>query len=134
GRAAIDLTQFELTTLVVFEWFARIGVEIAVVEVGLGGRLDATNVIEPLVAGITSIGRDHEAFLGRDLAGIAREKAGVAKPGVPLVVGPVAPELEAVIASVARETGAPLVAVDRESTLDDGPDGLTYRGSGVVWD
>jgi dihydrofolate synthase / folylpolyglutamate synthase len=134
GRAAIDLTQFELTTLVVFEWFAQIGVEIAVVEVGLGGRLDATNVIEPLVAGITSIGRDHEAFLGRDLAGIAREKAGVAKPGVPLVVGPVAPDIEAVIAAVAREVGAPLVAIRHASTLDAGPDGLTYRGPGVAWD
>jgi dihydrofolate synthase/folylpolyglutamate synthase len=134
GSAAIELTQFELTTLVVFEWFGRIGVEIAIVEVGLGGRLDATNVIEPLVAGITSIGRDHEAFLGDDLAGIAREKAGVAKPGVPLVVGPVAPEIEAVIATVARDVGAPLVSVCRESTLDTRPDGLAYRGPGVAWD
>jgi dihydrofolate synthase/folylpolyglutamate synthase len=133
-RARIELTQFEFTTLVAFEWFARIGVELAVVEVGLGGRLDATNVIEPLVAGITSIGRDHEAFLGSDLAGIAREKAGVAKPGVPLVVGPVAAGIEAVVAVVARDVGAPLVAVQRESTLEVRPDGLAYRGPGVGWD
>jgi dihydrofolate synthase / folylpolyglutamate synthase len=132
--AAIELTHFEFATLLAFEWFARIGVEVGVVEVGLGGRLDATNVLAPLVTGITSIGHDHEDFLGRDLLGIAREKAGIAKAGVPLVVGPVAPDVEGAIADVARAAGAPLVAVERESGLDPGPGGLAYRGPGVAWD
>jgi dihydrofolate synthase/folylpolyglutamate synthase len=132
--ARLELTHFELATLLAYEWFARIGVEVAVVEVGLGGRLDATNVLVPIVAGITSIGHDHEEFLGHELASIAREKAGIAKRGVPLVVGPVARDVEATIASVARAAGATVVSVERESTLDVGAGGLAYRGPGVAWD
>ena len=76
---------FEITTAIAFADFAVRGVEIAVIEVGLGGRLDATNVIEPLVCGVTRIALEHTEYLGSDLKGIAREKAGIAKPGVPFL-------------------------------------------------
>jgi dihydrofolate synthase/folylpolyglutamate synthase len=133
--AAIELTHFEFSTLLAFEWFARIGVDVAIVEVGLGGRLDATNLVAPLVTAITSIGRDHEEFLGSDLAGIAREKAGIAKPGVPLVVGPVAPELGAVIRAQAASVGAPIVSAIHDATLVETSDGLAYSGpGGIAWD
>ncbi len=80
-----DASFFEITTAIALADFAARGVDIAVVEVGLGGRLDATNVIEPLAAGVTRIALDHAEYLGRDLAGIAREKTGIAKPGVPFL-------------------------------------------------
>jgi len=132
--ARIELTHFEFATLLAFEWFARIGVAVAVIEVGLGGRLDATNVLAPLVTGITSIGRDHEEFLGSDIPGIAREKAGIARAGVPLVVGRVPTDASAAIGAVAADAGAPLVDVVRETTLDDTPDGLAFRGLGISWE
>jgi dihydrofolate synthase/folylpolyglutamate synthase len=133
-RAGIALTHFELATLIGFEWLARIGVEVAVVEVGLGGRLDATNTCAPIATAITSIGRDHEEFLGHELAGIAREKAGIAKPGVPLVVGAVAPEIESVIATAAADVGAPLVSAVRDAVLEPAGATLLFRGPGVEWD
>ena len=80
-------------------------VEMAVVEVGLGGRLDATNVITPMAAVITSIDFDHQDLLGETLESIAREKAGVIKPGIPVIVGPVAPGARAVIEATCREAG-----------------------------
>ena len=80
-------TFFEVTTAVAFELFRRASVEVAVCEVGLGGRLDATNVLSPMVTAITSIGLDHQQYLGTTLAEIAAEKAGIIKPGVPVVVG-----------------------------------------------
>ena len=85
-------TFFEVTTAVAFELFRRAGVDTAVMEVGLGGRLDATNVIEPVATAITSIAYDHQQYLGSTLAEIAREKAGIIKPRVPVVVGEVEPE------------------------------------------
>ena len=133
AAADITLTHFEFATLLAFEWFARIGVEIAIVEVGLGGRLDATNVLVPMASVITSIGRDHEEFLGHDLAAIAREKAGIVKAGVPLVLGPVAPEVEVAINAVARGVRAPVVATAREARLEPCGAGFTFRGPGVVW-
>src|SRR5881628_3518432 len=84
GAAGIALTHFEFATLIAFEWFARLGIDVGVIEVGLGGRLDATNLVEPAVTAITSIALDHEAWLGHDLAAIAAEKAGILKAGVPL--------------------------------------------------
>ena len=83
----IGLTFFEILTVMAFVHFARVGVEVAVVEVGLGGRLDATNVIDPLAAAITTIGRDHTEWLGDSLAQIALEKGGIIKPGRPVVLG-----------------------------------------------
>ena len=82
------LTTFEITTALAFLYFAREKVDAAVVEVGLGGRLDATNVVHPLVSVITSLSLDHTHLLGHTLAEIAREKAGIIKPGVPVVIAP----------------------------------------------
>ena len=102
-------TFFECATAIAFELFRRAGVEMAVVEVGLGGRLDATNVITPMAAVITTIDFDHQDLLGETLESIAREKAGVIKPGIPVIVGPVAPGARAVIEATCREVGARMV-------------------------
>jgi dihydrofolate synthase / folylpolyglutamate synthase len=90
-------TFFEATTALAFADFAARGVEIAVVEVGLGGRLDSTNVVRPLVSGVTKIARDHMKYLGDSLELIACEKAGIAKPGVPFVIGETDPALVQVL-------------------------------------
>ncbi|MCL2303859.1 MAG: bifunctional folylpolyglutamate synthase/dihydrofolate synthase [Planctomycetaceae bacterium] len=102
------LTYFELTTLFAFEYFARQNVEIAVVEVGLGGRLDSTNVCLPAVSIITSISYDHVELLGPTLADIAREKAGIIKPGVPVVSGVRDQEPANAIRTIAASRGVPL--------------------------
>jgi dihydrofolate synthase/folylpolyglutamate synthase len=130
--ADLRLTHFEFATLLAFEWFARIGVEVAVVEVGLGGRLDATNVIVPVATAITSIAYDHEEFLGSDLASIAREKAGIVKPGIPLALGPVPPEADAVIGAQAAAAGAPVARVGRDAVLDEARGALAFTGPGGV--
>ena len=97
-------TFFEATTAIAFADFAARGVEIAVIEVGLGGRLDSTNVIRPLVSGVTKIARDHMKYLGDSLEQIACEKAGIAKPGVPFVIGETDPALVEVLRREARRT------------------------------
>lgn len=125
-RAAIEDTGasfFEATTAVAFADFAARGAEVAVVEVGLGGRLDATNVIDPLVAGVTFVSREHTEYLGESLEGIAREKAGIAKAGRALVVGETEPALLAAMVEVATAAGATVVPVPPE-TRYDGPLGL----------
>jgi dihydrofolate synthase/folylpolyglutamate synthase len=99
-------TFFEATTALAFADFAARGVEIAVVEVGLGGRLDSTNVVHPLVSAVTKIERDHMKYLGDSLELIACEKAGIAKPGVPFVVGEKDPNLVEVLRREARRTVA----------------------------
>jgi dihydrofolate synthase / folylpolyglutamate synthase len=104
-------TFFECSTAIAFELFQRADVDIAVVEVGLGGRLDATNVITPIAAAIASIDFDHQELLGTSLDVIAREKAGVIKPGIPVVVGEMAPEAAAVIEETCRERGATFIDV-----------------------
>src|SRR5688572_1041386 len=96
-------TFFEATTALAFADFAARGVEIAVVEVGLGGRLDSTNVVRPLVSGVTKIARDHMKYLGDTLELIACEKAGIAKPGVPFVIGETDPGLVDVLRREARK-------------------------------
>lgn len=108
------ITAFELMTTLAFASFAERGVEFAVVEVGLGGRLDATNVIAPCVSAITSISYDHMAILGNTLAQIAREKAGIIKSGVPVVSSPQHDEAMRVIEKVAQEKNAPLTVVSPE--------------------
>jgi dihydrofolate synthase/folylpolyglutamate synthase len=113
-RPTIDATAasfFEATTAVAFADFASRGADVAVIEVGLGGRLDATNVIDPLVAGVTFVGREHTDYLGSSLDGIAREKAGIAKAGRPLVVGETEPALLAAITDTATAAGATVVPV-----------------------
>lgn len=108
-RHSIRATFFELTTLFALDHFARVGVDVAVVEVGLGGRLDATNVVEPVVSAITSIGLDHTDLLGNSLREIAFEKGGIIKPGRPIVLGPAAQQLG--LEEIAEQRGAPLVLV-----------------------
>lgn len=105
-------TYYETLLALAFVYFAQKRVDIAVVEVGLGGRLDGTNVITPLVAAITSIGYDHTDVLGGTLEAIAHEKAGIAKRGVPLVVAAVAQEAATAIARAVSEAGARLVNVN----------------------
>lgn len=99
-------TFFEATTAIAFADFAARGVEIAVVEVGLGGRLDSTNVLRPVVSGVTKIERDHMKYLGDTLELIAGEKAGIAKPGVPFVIGETDPALVEILRREARRAVA----------------------------
>ncbi|HEX6161737.1 MAG TPA: folylpolyglutamate synthase/dihydrofolate synthase family protein [Vicinamibacterales bacterium] len=110
-------TFFEVSTAIAFEIFKRESVDVAVVEVGLGGRFDATNVLTPTITAITSIAFDHERHLGHTLPEIAFEKAGIAKRGVPLIVGRLPAEAASRIAQVAREVEAPLL--DAHATPTD---------------
>ena len=128
---------FEATTAAAFLAFARTPAEACVIEVGLGGRLDATNVVTPVVCGIAQVGIDHQAFLGDRLVEIAGEKAGIAKRGVPLVCLAQAPEATARIAEVAAEAGAPLWLEGRdwevETTLEPGIAGAyQQRNAGLA--
>lgn len=108
GTLAAPPTFFECCTAAAFELFREHRVELAVIEVGLGGRLDATNVLTPMVSAITSIALDHQEQLGDSIESIAWEKAGIVKPAVPLVSGRVPAQADAVIARVCAERGAPL--------------------------
>lgn len=101
----INPSFFELTMAMAFDYFAKQEVDIAVVEVGLGGRLDSTNIITPLLSVITNIGFDHTEFLGNTLADIAREKAGIIKPNVPCVIGETDPETAPVFIEAAKRNG-----------------------------
>jgi dihydrofolate synthase / folylpolyglutamate synthase len=115
----IEPSFFEVTAAVAFLAFARAPADAAVIEVGLGGRLDATNVIEhPLACGIAALGIDHQQFLGKSLVEIAGEKAGIAKSGVPLIVLAQAPEAEEAIQKVADERGAPVLLEGRDWAID----------------
>ena len=104
-------TFFEITTVLALAWFQRRDVEVVVLETGLGGRLDATNVVIPAVSIITPIDMDHQQWLGDSLAAIAIEKAGIIKPGVPVVTGPQADEARVVIVQIAMRRGAELSLV-----------------------
>ena len=109
----LDASFFEATTAIAFADLAARGADIAVVEVGLGGRLDATNVLTPVVSIVTKIAREHTDYLGHDLKGIAREKAGIAKPRVPFVTGEPDAEIRAELLREAERRGAaPIIAVD----------------------
>jgi dihydrofolate synthase / folylpolyglutamate synthase len=108
------LTTFEISTALAFLFFAEEGADAVVAEVGLGGRLDATNVVTPFVSVITSLSYDHTHLLGNTLAEIAREKAGIIKPGIPAVSAPQEGEALGVILDVCRERNAPLALVGRD--------------------
>lgn len=117
---------FEVTTAAAFLAFVRTPADACVIEVGLGGRLDATNVIKrPAVTGIAQLGIDHERFLGSSAEGIAGEKAGIAKPGVPLVTMSYEPASTARVEAVAAEAGAPVKAFGRDWRLE--ADGAAFR-------
>ena len=107
------LSFFEMTVGLAFDYFAREKVDIAVIEVGMGGRLDSTNVITPLLSVITNIGLDHTQFLGNTLEKIAGEKAGIIKEGVPVVIGETQPETKPVFERVAAERHAPITFADQ---------------------
>ncbi|WP_223649701.1 bifunctional folylpolyglutamate synthase/dihydrofolate synthase [Hymenobacter psoromatis] len=110
--ATIEPSFFEMCVALAFDYFAHEQVDVAVVEVGLGGRLDSTNIITPLVSLITNISYDHQALLGNTLPEIAGEKAGIIKPGVPVVVSQTQPEVAAVFEAKARQEGSPLLFAD----------------------
>ena len=111
-------TFFEATTAIAFAHFAARQVDIAVIEVGLGGRLDSTNVITPLVSVITHIALDHQKYLGDTLESIAREKAAIAKPGVPLIIG----EPDPVLAEVIRQAASRMPRAKSCRLTPSGPD------------
>jgi len=120
------LTTFEIATVLALAHFAQEEIDIAVVEVGLGGRLDATNIVEPLVAAITSISYDHTQVLGNSLQDIAREKAGIIKRGAQVVSAPQRSEAMEVIREVCSERGATLRVVGQDWTWD--PHGFDLHG------
>ncbi len=108
---------FELTTAMAFKYFAEQKVDVAVIEVGLGGRLDCTNIIRPEVSIITNISFDHIAFLGNTLEKIAGEKAGIIKAGVPVVIGETQPETEPVFRGKAQEVGTDIYFADQTNEI-----------------
>lgn len=115
---SLQLSFFEMSVGLAFHAFAEAEVDVAVVEVGMGGRLDSTNVVHPIVTGVTTIDLDHQAFLGTTRAAIAREKAGIFKPHVPAVVGQKDHETQSVFESIAKDVQAPLIwAEDHPNTL-----------------
>ena len=109
GELEASPTFFECATAAAFRLFASSGADIATVEVGLGGRLDATNVLEPVVCAITTVDFDHQAQLGTTIEAIAAEKAGIIKSGVPVVIGRLSAEAEVVVAAEAQRMGSPLI-------------------------
>ncbi|MCB9555945.1 MAG: bifunctional folylpolyglutamate synthase/dihydrofolate synthase [Deltaproteobacteria bacterium] len=126
-----ELSFFDVATATAFAYFAEKAVDVAVVEVGLGGRLDSTNLVNAAVSAITSISLDHCAVLGGTIEQIAAEKAGIIRRSVPVVCTTQAPEVTAVIASRCRELSAPLIsAVERTRVLDD--QRVCYRSARCV--
>ena len=109
---------FEITVALAFQYFAERAVDWSVIEVGLGGRLDSTNVVTPVLSVITNIGLDHTQFLGDTLELIAGEKAGIIKPGVPVVVGETQTETLPVFERIAAENDSPLIVADRDFPLE----------------
>jgi dihydrofolate synthase/folylpolyglutamate synthase len=133
GRGTVLPTFFEVTTAMAFTCFAEEGVDMAVVETGMGGRLDSTNVITPLVSVITNIDLEHTEFLGTTLPEIAAEKAGIVKQGVPVVTGAVQPDVVAVLEAEAGRRSAPLYRMPIDFRADRISDGqpLTFSYHGI---
>ena len=129
----LEPSFFELTTVMAFEWFARNEVDLAVVEVGLGGRLDSTNIIMPVLSIITNISFDHIAQLGDTLEKIASEKAGIIKPGVPVVVGKAEGDVARVFMKKAEEEGAPLSFASEHKWFDAEHLGNLMKYAGTPW-
>lgn len=132
---------FEMTVALAFDYFAREKVDIAVVEVGLGGRLDSTNIISPLLSVITNIGLDHTDLLGDTLPKIATEKAGIIKKGVPVVVSQFQPEVSQVFTDKAQETNSELIFAEQQYKVEkiDYSDifqsiSINHKGIGTKWD
>lgn len=133
-NADIEPSFFELTMVMAFDYFARQGVDVAVVEVGMGGRLDSTNIITPVLSVITNISKDHTQFLGNTLPLIAAEKSGIIKPGVPVVIGEAEGEVRRVFAGAARMAQAPIRFAQDSMWYTDAihaNDGITYLNT--IW-
>lgn len=126
------LTYFEFLIAAAFLHFAEEKVDVGVIEVGMGGRLDATNVVQPLVSAIVTVGLDHMDHLGPDHASIAGEKAGILKPAVPVVLGPLPHDAMAVVRSVAVERGAPISVFGEDFHASGTAGSFDYRGGGRV--
>jgi dihydrofolate synthase/folylpolyglutamate synthase len=132
-----DLTFFEASTLLAFELFKRAGIEVAVIETGMGGRLDATNIISPVVSVITRLGMDHTEYLGPDLLSIAGEKLGIVKKNVPVVMAkPQQQEITALANEICSKSGSRLVIADSEeissAAFESGQRCFSYRGTGYM--
>ena len=124
------ITYFEITTIAAFKAFAETPGDILLLETGMGGRYDATNVVaRPALTAITPISHDHADFLGTDLAGIAGEKAGIIKPGVPVVIGPQDPVALDVLEKTAEKLGSKSYIYDREWSCRRGDDDWEYRNA-----
>jgi dihydrofolate synthase/folylpolyglutamate synthase len=129
------ITFFEFTTAMAFLYFAESGVDLAVIETGLGGRFDATNVIEPLVSIVTGVDYDHQQYLGETLAAIAAEKAGIIKPGVPALTAADREEALEVLEAVCRDRGSALYRFGRDFSVEgDAPESFAYRGMRNRWE
>ncbi len=133
ARTGTPLAFFEVVTVMAFDAFARAQVDVAVLEVGLGGRLDATNVGASVATAITSIGYDHQEYLGTTLLAIAREKGGIMRPGVPTVVGPVPPPAERTLLAQARAVGAPVALYGRDYGVADAGEGFDVVAGDRRW-
>lgn len=129
----VGLTFFEFVTVMAFIYFARREIDVAVVEVGLGGRLDATNLVSPCVSIITTISKDHEAYLGSDILAIAREKGGIIKEGIPVVGGAVLPEVEGLLAEIAKAKGSPHFFLGRDFAFELLNEGAHFHYRGLDW-
>jgi dihydrofolate synthase/folylpolyglutamate synthase len=128
-------TFFEYTTAIAFQHFADSGVEVAVLEVGLGGRFDATNVVTPMACAVTTISLDHQEYLGTTLSSIAFEKAGIIKPGVPVVLGRLEDDAWWTIEQVARERQATVFRLNEDfRTEGEGLQQFSYHGLGMEYD
>lgn len=114
AQALQGTTEFEIITAITYDYFASEQVDVAIMEVGMGGLLDSTNVCQPILTGITTIGLDHVALLGDSLEAIAEQKAGIIKQGVPLVTGNIVPEALAVIDQIAEEKQAARIVYGRD--------------------
>jgi dihydrofolate synthase/folylpolyglutamate synthase len=129
SAADVPLTFFEFVTVMALIYFARYRVDVAVVEVGLGGRLDATNVVTPVASAITTISKDHEAYLGPDELSIAREKGGIIKRGIPVVLGKLSDQTFDLLSEIARERSSRTYSLGRDFSFFLKQGGLfDYRG------
>ncbi|MCE5334018.1 MAG: bifunctional folylpolyglutamate synthase/dihydrofolate synthase [Desulfobacteraceae bacterium] len=137
-RATIDTSQpptfFEMVTAMAFLYFAEEKTDWVIAEAGMGGRLDATNVISPQVCAITNVAFDHQEYLGHTLASIAREKAGIIKKSVPVVTGATQPIVQGILKATCMNSGAPLYRIKSDFRVRRNPEGsFQYRGLGRQW-